>query len=99
GGRLHEPGPRRLAAGVHQRPGWQRCVLVQRFAVRQLSRPLLPLPLAVGALTKITSMNETTNLPSVSAWNSNSPAPVVIGGQNTVTNAITGPQQFYRLRQ
>src|SRR5207248_9237712 len=29
-------------------------------------------------------------------WNTNSPAPVVIGGQNTVTNSITGPQQFYR---
>ena len=27
----------------------------------------------------------------------NSPAPVVIGGQNTVTNPITGPQQFFRL--
>jgi hypothetical protein len=32
-------------------------------------------------------------------WITNSPAPVVIAGQNTVTNPITGPQQFFRLSQ
>jgi uncharacterized repeat protein (TIGR03803 family) len=39
----------------------------------------------------------TTNLLSPAAWVTNSPAPVVIAGQNTVTNSITGAQQFYRL--
>jgi len=42
-------------------------------------------------------MIETTNLASPSAWNSNSPPVVVVAGQNTVTNPITGAQKFYRL--
>jgi uncharacterized repeat protein (TIGR03803 family) len=37
-----------------------------------------------------------TNL-AASAWNTNLPAPVVVSGQNTVTNAISNAQQFYRL--
>jgi hypothetical protein len=41
----------------------------------------------------------TTNLASPVVWSTNSPAPVVIAGQNTVTNPITGPQQFFRLIQ
>jgi formylglycine-generating enzyme required for sulfatase activity len=41
-------------------------------------------------------LQSTTNfLPA--AWNIVSPAPVVVNGQNTVTNPISGPQQFYRL--
>ena len=39
------------------------------------------------------------NLGSPSAWVTNSPPPVVIAGQNTVTNPITGAQKFYRLIQ
>jgi hypothetical protein len=31
-------------------------------------------------------------------WNTNLPAPTVIGNQNFVTNPISGPQQFYRLQ-
>ena len=38
-----------------------------------------------------------TNLVTPSAWNTNLPAPVIIAGENTVTNPITGPQMFYRL--
>jgi hypothetical protein len=41
----------------------------------------------------------TTNLASPVVWSTNSPAPVVIGDQNVVTNPITGPQQFFRLVQ
>jgi uncharacterized repeat protein (TIGR03803 family) len=41
----------------------------------------------------------TTNLVSPSVWAANSPAPVVVNGQLTVTNPITGAQQFYRLSQ
>jgi probable HAF family extracellular repeat protein len=33
------------------------------------------------------------------AWSSNFPLPVVINGQNTVTNALSGIQMFYRLSQ
>jgi hypothetical protein len=43
------------------------------------------------------SLQSTTNLVSTALWSTNLPAPVVIGGQNTVTNPITGPQQFFRL--
>jgi len=45
------------------------------------------------------TLQSTTNLVSPAFWTTNSPAPVVIAGQNTVTNPITGPQQFYRLVQ
>jgi len=45
------------------------------------------------------TLQSTTNLGSPTVWSTNSPAPVVIAGQNTVTNPITGPQQFYRLIQ
>jgi uncharacterized repeat protein (TIGR03803 family) len=40
----------------------------------------------------------TTNLVSP-VWATNSPAPVVVNGQNVVTNTISGTQQFYRLSQ
>jgi uncharacterized repeat protein (TIGR03803 family) len=33
------------------------------------------------------------------AWNAVSPAPVVVNGQNTVSNLLSGTQQFYRLSQ
>jgi len=39
----------------------------------------------------------TTNVGSSSVWTTNSPAPVVIGGQNVIINPITGPQQFFRM--
>lgn len=39
----------------------------------------------------------TTNLGSSAAWTANLPAPVVVNGQNTVTNPISGAGQFYRL--
>jgi len=45
------------------------------------------------------TLQSTANLGSPEAWTTNSPAPVVVNGQNTVTNPITGPQQFYRLVQ
>jgi uncharacterized repeat protein (TIGR03803 family) len=41
----------------------------------------------------------TTSLASPAVWTTNSPAPVVINGENTVTNPISGTQQFYRLSQ
>ena len=44
------------------------------------------------------TLESTTNLVSP-VWTTNSPAPVVVNGQNTVTNPIFGAQQFYRLSQ
>jgi len=45
------------------------------------------------------NLQSTTNLGSAAVWSTNSPAPVVVNGQNTVTNPISGTQQFYRLSQ
>jgi len=43
------------------------------------------------------TLQSTTNLGSPAAWITNSPAPVVVNGQNTVTNATSGTRKFYRL--
>ena len=40
-----------------------------------------------------------TNLVSPTVWKTNSTAPVVISGQNVVTNPITGNQMYFRLKQ
>jgi hypothetical protein len=42
------------------------------------------------------TLQSTTNLVP-SAWSTNSPLPDIVNGQFTVTNAISGTQQFYRL--
>jgi hypothetical protein len=43
------------------------------------------------------TLQSTTNLGSPMAWADVSIAPVVVNGQNTVTNIISGGQQFFRL--
>jgi uncharacterized repeat protein (TIGR03803 family) len=43
------------------------------------------------------TLQSTTNLGSSAVWGTNSPAPVVVNGQNTVTTPISGTHQFYRL--
>ena len=45
------------------------------------------------------TLQSTTNLVSPAVWTTVSPAPVVVNGQNTVTNPISGTQQFYQLSQ
>jgi uncharacterized repeat protein (TIGR03803 family) len=45
------------------------------------------------------TLQSTTNLVSPSSWITNSPPPVVVNGQNTVTNPISAAQQFFRLIQ
>jgi uncharacterized repeat protein (TIGR03803 family) len=44
-------------------------------------------------------LQTTTNLAAPVVWTPVSPAPVVVNGQNTVTNPISGTKQFYRLNQ
>jgi uncharacterized repeat protein (TIGR03803 family) len=44
------------------------------------------------------TLQSTTNLVSP-VWTTNSPAPIVVNGQYTVTNPIVGTQQFFRLSQ
>jgi len=43
-------------------------------------------------------LQSTTNLVS-GVWTTNLPAPLIVNGQFTVTNPITGTQQFFRLSQ
>jgi uncharacterized repeat protein (TIGR03803 family) len=45
------------------------------------------------------ALQSTTNLGSSAVWGSNSPAPVVVNGQNTVANPISATQRFFRLKQ
>jgi uncharacterized repeat protein (TIGR03803 family) len=44
------------------------------------------------------TLQSTTNL-ALPVWTTNLPAPVVVNGQNVVTNPIAGTQQFFRLSQ
>ena len=43
------------------------------------------------------TLQSTTNLVSPANWITNSPTPVVVNGQNTVTNLVSATMQFYRL--
>jgi uncharacterized repeat protein (TIGR03803 family) len=45
------------------------------------------------------TLQTTTNLGPSAIWSTDSPAPVVVNGQNTVTNLVSGTRQFFRLRQ
>ena len=45
------------------------------------------------------TLQSTTNLSSSADWITNTPAPVVVNGQNTVTNPLSSPQRYYRLSQ
>ena len=44
------------------------------------------------------TLQSTTNLVSLAVWSSNSPAPVVVNGLNTVTNPISDTQTLFRLK-
>jgi len=44
-------------------------------------------------------LQSTTNLGSLAFWTTNSLAPVVVNGQNVVTNPLAGAHQFFRLSQ
>ena len=45
------------------------------------------------------TLQSTTNLVPPVVWANVSPAPVVVNGQNTVTNATSGARKYYRLSQ
>ncbi len=45
------------------------------------------------------TLQSTTNLVSPAVWSTVSPAPVVVNGQNAVTNSTPGTKKFYRLSQ
>ena len=45
------------------------------------------------------TLQSTSNLAPPAVWSAVSPLPAIVNGQNTVTNSISGTQQFYRLGQ
>ena len=45
------------------------------------------------------TLQSTTNLVSTAVWTAVVPGPIAVNGNNTVTNPISGTQQFYRLSQ
>jgi len=45
------------------------------------------------------TLQSTTNLVSPAVWSTVYPAPVVVQGNYTVTNAVSGSQKFYRFRE
>jgi hypothetical protein len=63
--------------------------------VRSGANMILTWPTNVAGFT----LQSTTSLASSAFWTTNSPTPVVVNGQNTVTNPISGIQKFYRLSQ
>jgi len=75
------------------------------LSLASASPPPLTITLSAAAVILTWPTNATgftlasaTNLVSP-AWAAVSPGPVVVNGLNTVTNPITGTQQFYRLSQ
>ena len=71
-------------------------VLILNFRrnVAERGRKIVVRPLGFIRICSAVQFNDlgTTNL-----WTTNLPAPVLGNGQNTVTNPITGTQQFFRL--
>jgi hypothetical protein len=66
--------------------------------------PLLNIVLSGNAVVLSWPTNSTgftlqcaTNLANTAVWSTNLPAPVVVNEENTVTNAISGTEMFYRL--
>ena len=53
-------------------------------------KSLLPFPAGF-------TLQSSTNVSSPAVWSTKSPVPVVISGQNVVTNPISGTWQFFRL--
>jgi hypothetical protein len=58
---------------------------------------VLTWPDAATGYTTGYTLESATNLVPPVAWQTNSTAPIVIGGQNVIINPITGPHQFFRL--
>jgi len=67
----------------------------QLTAVLSEASVILKWPTNVAGFT----LQSTSNLVSPAFWSPNVPGPVIVNGQNTVTNPISGAQQFFRLSQ
>ena len=58
---------------------------------------VLTWPDAASGFTTGYTLESATDLVPPVAWQTNSTAPIVIGGQNVIIIPITGSQQFFRL--
>jgi hypothetical protein len=67
----------------------------QLTIIRSGTNVVLAWPTYANGLT----LEFATNLVPPTVWNTNLPAPVLVNGQNAVTNGISGAQMFYRLSQ
>ncbi len=70
------------------------CVTPQLSINLSHTNVILTWPTNAGGFALLSTTN---GLPA--AWITNSTVPVIVNGQNTVTNPVTGGQQFYRLSQ
>lgn len=76
------------------------------FEISSMTIEGLPLNLQVAGNNAILSwpnipsyyLESATNLGPTASWSSNTISPVVINGENVVTNQFTGHQQFFRLQ-
>jgi hypothetical protein len=66
----------------------------QLAILQSASNVIMTWPTSVTGFT----LQSSTNLSSA-VWSTVTPSPVVVNGQNTVTNPISGTQRFYRLSQ
>jgi uncharacterized repeat protein (TIGR03803 family) len=67
----------------------------QLTIIRSVANVILTWPTNAAGFT----LQSTTNLVSPAVWSTVSPGPVVVNGQNAVTNPVSGTQNFYRLIQ
>jgi len=63
--------------------------------IRSGANVILTWPINAAGFT----LQSTTNLVSPAVWSTVSPAPVIVNGQNAVTNPVSGTKKFYRLSQ
>ena len=70
-------------------------LMPQLTIIRSGTNVVLAWPTYANGLT----LEFATNLVPPTVWNTNLPAPVLVNGQNAVTNGISGAQMFYRLSQ
>jgi formylglycine-generating enzyme len=80
-----------LLAGVHS----ALAQVTNLTIIRSAANVILTWPTNATGFT----LQSTTNLVSPAVWATGVPGPVVVNGQNTVTNPISGSQKFYRLSQ
>jgi hypothetical protein len=96
-GALDLAGNSRIAGGMVDMGSYEHVVAgAPRLAIgRSGANVILTWPTNAVGFT----LQSTTNLAPSAVWSAVFPASVVVNGQQTVTNVISGKQQFYRLSQ